>query len=339
MDISWHMTRKRCRSCSALQWHQFNYFSFSVVFNSQLLFLFVWFLSCLFPAGILRNLYLLIGVWSRWCRITSFRRFWLYTGALVALCGLAGGLRTRFTSVTRRWIRAASCPAHGSFATRHGAGAILAPRRVTTVHRTHLCITILFFFGWPFARFTAKYSRWIVALPSSNLFSTAARFVTRSETAPLAKFPVDWADFQKARLLIPIGAEAIAILAVLSRWRLFTSAISCLNTFAALLRTVTPYRPVSVTTIYSSLEIGVISTHNKTTKSHGKAKRWQKPSRTHDRSSRLLGFDNNQLKLWANDLIINFFETSAVLLKLYLFVYWWNVLCIIYTWHARLSFA
>lgn len=226
-----------------------------------------WLLSCH---------YLIVGHIFRW-RIVLFRWFlWLFPGAntFIALYRFAGGPLTCVPFVTRWRICTGSCPSPGSLSTRHGTRSVLTPCRITAVYRANSSITGLFLFSCSFARFAAEHRRWVVALPSSGFFSSSARFVALREGAPLAEFSVHRADFKKARFLILVRTETIAILAVFSRWWLFAEAIACLNAFAALLATVAPCTPFSVAAIDSSSEVRVVPADNKTAQSEGKAKRW-----------------------------------------------------------------
>ena len=226
-------------------------------------------------------------LWHILRRLVLFRRFWWLTSPIIAFYSLARRLCARVSSVTRRWICTGACSYLSSFAACHGARAVRAPLRITTVYRADLCVARLFLSGWPFAGFAAEHGRWVVALPCSNSYSSATRFVALRESAPVAEFAIDRADSQKARLLIVIRAESVAIFAVFSRWWLFASAVAHLDAFTTLLSAITPYSPLSVTSIHSRLGVLVISSKSKKAQSHGKAKRRQKPSRTHDRRRRI----------------------------------------------------
>lgn len=244
-----------------------NSFGFLRSFIGSILSSFFWFLSCH---------YLIVGHIFRW-RIVLFRRFlWLFYGAntFIALCRFAGRPHTWVPSVTRWRICTGSCSSHGSFSTRHGTRSVIAPCRITAVYRANVSIAGLFLFGCSFARFATEHRRRVVALPSSKFFSSSARFVALREGTPLAEFSIHRADFQKARFLILVRTEAIAILAVFSRCWLFAAAITCLNAFAALLAAIAPCTPFSVAAIVSSSEVRVVPSNNKTAQSERKAKRW-----------------------------------------------------------------
>lgn len=219
---------------------------------------------------------LIVGHIFRRRIVLSRRSWWFFPGAntFIALCRFAVGPHTRVTFVTRWRICAGSCSCRGSFSTRYGTRSVLTPCRVTAVYRAIVSITWLFLFGFSFARFAAEHRRWVVALPSPGSFSSSASFVALRVGAPLVEFSVHRADFQKARLLILVRTEAIAILAVFARFWLFAQAIACLNAFAALLAAVTPCTPFSVAAIISSSVVRVIPPDNKTAQSERKAKRW-----------------------------------------------------------------
>ena len=213
-------------------------------------------------------------------RFGLFRFWWHRARTLITHCVLAGRSFTRFSSITRCWITAGSCPCHLSFTARYRASTVRAPRWKAAVNRrASFGVACLFLDSFTVAIFASESRRWIIALPLSRLLSSAARLVARRECGPLAKFSVYRADFQEARFVVLVCAEAIAVLAESTRRWIRAQTIPGLDTFTAILRAVTPNCPFCIATVDCGLKIPVIPSYKKAAQSQGKQKGRQKPSR------------------------------------------------------------